>query len=127
MNDIKKHLSKRADIVFAYVFGSFLDAPSFRDIDIGVYVKDVKKEQVFDVELALSKIISDTINMPIDIIEVKVLNFTPSSFLNNIFSHGELIFSNNDKLLSDLIENTSLTSIENEYISNQSLKELVPA
>ncbi len=123
---IKQIISKRKEIVFAFVFGSFLDSPSFRDIDIGVYVKDFKKDKIFDYELELSKIIANACNLPFDIIEVKVLNLTPNSFLNNIFSRGKMLFSKNDQFLSNIIENTSLEAVANEYIAYQSLKELVP-
>lgn len=124
---IKQVLLEKEDVVFVFIFGSFLDSPSFRDIDIGIYVDGIRKDEVFDYELKLSKRIADECNLPFDIFDVKVLNFAPKAFLNNIFSRSKLLFSKDDQLLSDMIESTSLDAIANEYISYQSLKELIPA
>lgn len=123
---IKEVLFEEKDIIFSFIFGSFLDSPSFRDIDIGVYVKGIEKGNVFDYELKISEKIALTCGLPFDIFDVKILNFSPNPFLNNVFSKGEILFSKNYPLLSDMIENTSLETIANEYISYQSLKELVP-
>ncbi|OGZ33433.1 MAG: hypothetical protein A2174_01195 [Candidatus Portnoybacteria bacterium RBG_13_41_18] len=124
---IKEIFLAEKGVVFAYVFGSFLDLPSFRDIDIGIYLDSIKKEEIDNFEMKLSGKISKKCEMPFDIFEVKVLNFAPNSFLNNIFRNGKLLFSHNEKLLSDLIEKTSLEAIDNEYFAHQSLKELIPA
>lgn len=123
---IKKILFSEKEVIFAYVFGSFLDSPSFRDIDVGIYVDNIAKENVFDKELEMAKKISEACGLPSDYIDVKILNFAPSHFLNNIFKNGTLIFSKNKKQLSDRIEETSLNAIANEYFAYQSLRELVP-
>lgn len=123
---IKDVLENNKNIVFAFIYGSFLGSLSFRDIDIGVYIDNSKKDEIFDDELKLSKEIADGCGLPFDIIEVKILNLAPNYFLNNIFTHGKLLFSRDKKLLSNLIENTSLDALVNEYIIYQSLKELVP-
>jgi uncharacterized protein len=127
IKDIKEALLKEESIIFAFVFGSFLDSPSFRDIDIGVFAKGINKGGIFDYELELSKKISDIYGLSPDIFEIKALNFAPYSFLNNIFSRGKLLFSKDDSLLTDMIEETSLEAVANSHISELSLKELVPA
>lgn len=124
--EIKKTLKKERGIVFAYLYGSFLNAPSFRDIDIGVYLNQINRTGIDDYELNIAEKIAAKIDFSFEIIEVKILNFAPDSFLNNIFSKGELLFSNNQELLTNLIEKTSLTALANEHIANQSLKELIP-
>ncbi len=123
---IEKTLSKRKDVVFAFLFESFLDSPSFRDIDIGVYVDAVAEKEVFDREVDVARLISKAIGKPLDIIEIKILNFAPKSFLNNIFSRGRLLFSKNGRLLASLVEDTSLEALANEHLARQSLKELIP-
>lgn len=124
---IKQTLLKQEGVIFAFIFGSFLEPFSFRDIDIGVYMNNIEKNNLFNHELNLSKKIAEIVNLPFSIIEVKVLNFTPSFFLNNIFKNGKLLFLKDDQILSDLIENTSLDVLANYHISHQSLKELIPA
>lgn len=123
---IKSAFSDKKEIRFAFIFGSFLDSPNFRDIDVGVYLKSVEKNNVFDCELELSEKASSACEMPLDVLDIRILNFAPLPFLNNIFSRGELLFSEDSEFLSDLIEKSSLHAIANEHIAQQSLKELVP-
>ncbi|MEW6608093.1 MAG: nucleotidyltransferase domain-containing protein [bacterium] len=122
---IKQSLLNKNEIVFAFIFGSFLDGPSFRDIDIGIYLDNIEKGDIFNSELELSEIVAKDSNLLFDIIEIKVLNFAPGYFLNNIFNRGQLLFCKNYQLLTEMIENTSLDTLANEYIAYQSLKELV--
>lgn len=122
----KEIFAKKEEVVFAFVFGSFLNSPSFHDIDVGIYVKGINKDEFSDYELKISREIADECSLSFDIFEVKILNFAPIPFLNNIFNKGKLLFSRDYKLLTDLIENTSFDVISNEYIAYQSLKELVP-
>ncbi len=126
---IKQAILSEKDVVFAFAFGSFLDAPSFRDIDIGIYIKDYKKspEAVFDDELKFSKMAADACGLSFNAIEIKILNFAPGGFLGNIFARGQLLFCRDEKFLTDMIENFSLDAIANEYIAQQSLHELIPA
>lgn len=123
---IKEILSADERIVFAYIFGSFLDSKSFRDIDVGIYFNKILKEEVFNEEIKMAEKISKKCDISIDIIDAKILNLAPSHFLNNVFKNGTVLFSKNEKLLSSIIEETSLTAVANEYFSYQSLKELVP-
>ena len=125
-NKIKEVLFADERIVFAYVFGSFLNSPSYRDIDAGIYLDNIARKDVFDGELEISKKISEACELPIDLIDIKILNFAPGHFLNNVFKNGAVLFSKNEKLLSKIIEETSLNAIANEYFAYQSLKELVP-
>jgi predicted nucleotidyltransferase len=122
---IKRTLQKENDVVFVFLFGSFLNAPSFRDIDVGVYMKDIRKENDSNLEVELAEKISKEINLPIDIIEVHILNFAPISFLNNVFSRGKMLFTKDGEFMSGLIEKSSLSAVVNEHIANQSLKELM--
>ena len=43
---IKDVLSSYKEISFAYIFGSFTDSFAFRDIDIGIYLYNIKREDV---------------------------------------------------------------------------------
>jgi hypothetical protein len=125
--EIKKEIRRildREEVVFAYVYGSFLDASSFRDIDVGVYVKEIEREEIFNYELRLAQESASATGLPFDVFDVRVLNLAPYSFLNNIFRKGEVLLSRDDNSLSDLIEKTSLFAVANEYISELSFKEL---
>ncbi len=122
---IKDVLSSYKEISFAYIFGSFNDSSTFRDIDIGIYLYNIKREEVFDFEFRVSEKISEAIGIDIEYIDVRVLNFAPYPFLNSIFKDGKLLFARDMDFLTDLIEETSLDAIANEYISEESLRELM--
>ncbi|HDJ99816.1 MAG TPA: nucleotidyltransferase domain-containing protein [Firmicutes bacterium] len=122
---IKDVLSSYKEISFAYIFGSFTDSSTFRDIDIGIYLYNIKREEVFDFEFRVSEKISEAIGIDIEYIDVRVLNFAPYPFLNSIFKDGKLLFARDMDFLTDLIEETSLDAIANEYISEESLRELM--
>ncbi len=124
---IKEVLAEKGEVVFAVVYGSFLSSPSFRDIDIGIYLKDIKRGKVLSCEAEVAGKIAEACNLPIDIVEITILNFAPVSFLASVFSTGKIIFSRDQKVLADLIEKSSLEAISNECIAAQSLKELIPA
>lgn len=83
-NNIKELLLKDENIIFAYIYGSFVNEDLFRDIDIGIYLKDIKEEKVFDYEFEISYEISEKLNIDIEIIDVRVLNFAPFNFLNSV-------------------------------------------
>ena len=125
-NKIKKALFDYNKALFAYLYGSFLDSRTFRDIDIGIYLKKESKMDDFKKELLLADKLAAITGLPPDIFEITILNSAPGSFLNNIFAKGELLLSNNDKILAELIEKTSLESSIDSHISYQSLKELIP-
>ena len=126
ISKISKVSAEDSAVVFVYVYGSFLSDLSFRDIDIGIYLKKIEMDKVFNYELELSGRVAKAVALPFDIIDVKILNFAPDSFLNNIFRNGKILFSNDYKFLTDMIERTSLDAILNEGIREQSLRDLIP-
>lgn len=122
---IKQTLSKEKDIVFAFIFGSFLDSPSFKDIDIGVFADSIKEDEIFDYELKLSTTLAKVIKFPFDRLDVRVLNYAPPSFQSNIFARGKLLFSKDDDFLAELLEKRSTEAVLNYEFSKMSLKELL--
>jgi len=125
IDEIKSILLIDDNIEFSYIFGSFIQDNFFRDIDIGIYLKNINENEVFDYEFKISNEISLKCKIDIELIDVRVLNFAPFPFLVNVFKDGILLFTKDEKFLTDLIEKTSLYAVSNEYISYQSLKELL--
>ena len=126
---IRQFLEKREEISFAYIFGSFLEPEhiSFRDIDVAVFLSKptIKKEEVFNYETKLSIELGRFIDFSFAKIDIKVLNFAPVSFQNNVFSRGNLLFAKDSNLLVSLIEKTSQEAVANYNFSMQSFKELI--
>jgi len=100
---IKAYLQGRADILFAYLHGSFFSGNRFRDIDIAVYLKPACSSSLqaeLEMEAELSK------RMKKYPVEVRVLNHAPLSFRYNVFKNGEPIVVVDDDLRCDFMEAT---------------------
>lgn len=121
---IKKQLFQRKEIVFAYLYGSFLEDPCFRDIDVGIYLNEkmIKPEKFFRYQMELSGIIKVPAKYLIDL---RILNEAPFSFLASVFSKGKLLFSRDDNFLTNLIEKVSAEEMASESFLSQAFRELV--
>ncbi len=51
---IKKILLESQEIIFAYLYGSFLEREDYKDIDIAIFVDREKVKDFFDYETSLS-------------------------------------------------------------------------
>ena len=91
----------KQEIAFAFLYGSFLEEPFFRDIDIGIFVKGVEKSGYWDYECMISQQIEDTLNQPI-VVEVKVINSATISFCFQVVK-GETIFVRDEDFLSNFM------------------------
>jgi predicted nucleotidyltransferase len=98
MNVIAARLSLEQDILFTYVHGSFINADSFRDIDIGIYTR-VRKDFIFESEL--SHMLSRVTGLEV---EVRVINKATVAFQMAVLRDGKLLFSADDDIRSDFIE-----------------------
>ena len=72
-------LSSRAELIFAIVFGGFLEERPFRDIDVGVYLahgtragEDIVEAALYAEELSAE--LSKLVGLPVDVV---VLNHAP--------------------------------------------------
>ncbi len=93
---LKDVLIRRHEVLFAYLHGSFL-RQRFRDIDIAVYVRKIKKRAVdFEIELEIE--LEKRVGYPVD---VRVLNQAPLSFRFKVIKDGKLLCSRNENKRSD--------------------------
>ncbi|MQY60599.1 nucleotidyltransferase domain-containing protein [bacterium] len=124
VENLKKKLSSRNEIIFSYIHGSFLDNYPFRDIDIAVYVDQEKiiSQKAFDYSFQLSLDLSKETGFEIDI---QIMNYGPLGFRHSVLKNGKLLFSKNEKLRLDLIENTSLEYIDFYELSLQYIHDVV--
>ncbi|MBI4378390.1 MAG: nucleotidyltransferase domain-containing protein [Nitrospinae bacterium] len=104
---IKDELENCSEIIFAYIFGSFIDTdmPFFRDVDIGIYVTEniVPQKRFIDYSINLSlKLESLLKRFSVDVV---VLNNAPLSLAFRI-TQGVLLFTKNDALWSDFAAKT---------------------
>jgi predicted nucleotidyltransferase len=97
---ISHELAASTAVSFAYVFGSFLDADGFRDLDVGVWTDDHADRNI-DVELAGR--LAETIGLPVD---VRRINDAPLSFRVHVL-RGRLLLARDELLLADVIERSA--------------------
>lgn len=121
---IREALLARDEIIFAYVHGSFLSLPEFRDIDIALFVNaaEVTSKEAFDYSFRLSVELSHLTSQDIDI---QIMNYAPLGFRHSVFKNGRLLFSRDETLRADLIEGTVLEYIAFYELSLQYIRELV--
>jgi uncharacterized protein len=96
---LTRELALRHEVSFAYVFGSFLQADGFRDIDVAVWMTGTDRRADLDLAAALSRVAG----FPVD---VRRANEAPLSFLFHIL-RGRLLVVNDERLLADAIERTA--------------------
>jgi predicted nucleotidyltransferase len=120
---IRVELAGEAAVVFAYLYGSFVESPSYRDVDVGVYVEAAAPDQASAKALDLSGRLSDRVGLPVD---VRALNGAPVSFLFHVF-RGRLLLSRDDARLEDLIERTAHRYLDIAPVLRRSTKDAFAA
>lgn len=93
-------LAKEPGIIFAYVYGSVLDSELIHDVDVGLYLDDSQLARRSEISGELANRLSAALEVPVD---VRILNAAPVSFLYHVM-RGHLLFSHDEKLLTDLLE-----------------------
>ena len=123
-NLLKDAFFKKEEIIFAYVHGSFLDGLLFNDIDIALYLdsKKIQPKTNSDYCEQLNMELSELIGFVVD---VHIMNHAPVGFQHSVFKHGQLLFSKDDELRSDLIEKTSMEYMDFYELSLQYIRDIV--
>jgi uncharacterized protein len=111
LNLLKKVLAEDERVIFAYVYGSFVKEQSFRDIDIGIYVKNFE-ENPFVVSSDLKTQLScetkrENMDFTADQFDVQIINHAPFTFLKRVFKEGILLIDHDPELRTDLVEYVS--------------------
>lgn len=114
------------EIVFAYIFGSFVHDPGFHDLDIGVYLAGdahdaLCKETAFDYELQMGADLEKFISYPVDI---KVLNRAPVP-LCYAATQGEVLMSRDEPARYAWVEKTWDFYLDMKYFLRTSLFDLL--
>ncbi len=94
---ITKAVSQDERVLFAFLYGSFLDGAFFRDIDLGVFVKGVGSTDFWDYECGLSQKIEKVLCHPFPV-EAKVINRAPISFCYHVI-RGRRLFVRDESVM----------------------------
>ena len=110
---IEKVLSECDDVIFAYLYGSFLTSESHRDIDIALYVSDDIRSSslAVDVQIALGK----ETGLPPDVFDIRIVNRIPQTgdlfallYLKRIFEENRLLVDKDFGARGDFFEKYGL-------------------
>lgn len=97
---LEEELKTHSEIIFAYIFGSFIESENFNDIDIAIYInKEVHFDNPTGHEIQLSYNLQKKIGKPVDII---LLNTAPDHLIHHI-SKGKLILDRYEDIRLDFI------------------------
>lgn len=104
---ILSDLNKRQEVIFSYIYGSFVDPemPFFRDIDISVYVNNniISPNQYLDYGLNISLEIESTLQKyPVNVV---VMNDLPLTLSFKI-TEGTLLFTKDEGLWTEFVTST---------------------
>ncbi len=100
---LTEHLSGRQEIVFAYLFGSIVESEAFRDVDVGIYVGDMKAiSDELGYALKLSGELEQLLGCRVDVI---LMNTAPDHLIHSI-SKGKLVLNRDDDLRVDFVSSS---------------------
>jgi uncharacterized protein len=119
VNRLATAFAHEPNIAFAYLYGSFVEADAFHDVDIGVYVSRHDPSQDPMYVLDLIQRLAGLVPFPID---VRILNDAPVSFLYHVLK-GRPIHIREDEVLTNLMEQTVRQYLDMAPLLRQSTRE----
>lgn len=98
-NRIKDFFSNRPEIIFAYLFGSFINKKHFHDVDAAVYLsKDFNKNDFKLFPYGYESFLLSELNILIrENIDIVVMNNAEILIQQRIINKGILLFSKDDR------------------------------
>lgn len=118
---IKEELEKREDILFAYIFGSFVSCENFRDIDIAIYLSSFEKDKVLGIEFQLEKTLEDKIHIPFD---VRIINEVPLGFAYNVIKDKIVVVDRDSSFRADFESLIFRKYFDYQFLIKEYLKEV---
>ncbi len=131
IEEVKRLLSGREEVIFGLLYGSLLDPlvpERYGDIDVAVYVKS---EAIETAEFVLeSRIEAEacnslrTIGLDFPPLELRIINNAPYPFLIGLFKGKYVVLKENEEVMTDFIEEISGRALENAHLRSESLREV---
>lgn len=119
MQRLASFMDNQDEVVFAYAYGSFTEDIPFHDIDVGVYVSDINKEDASSYALDLSRMLGTELKIQAD---VRVVNFAPVSFLYYVI-RGHLISDRDEDTRVQIVEDTIRRYLDIKPLIHRSTRE----
>ncbi len=119
IGDLQDFLRGRDEVVFAYIFGSFVEEETFHDIDLGIYLSELIPHRHTSYGLALSQALSNRLRIPVD---VRILNSAPASFLYHVI-RGKLLIERDEEVSARIAEQTIQRYLDLKPLIYRGIKE----
>jgi predicted nucleotidyltransferase len=97
LHRLKSFLQKKPEVLYVYVFGSFIKDQPFEDLDVALYLRNRRGREV----LKLERELEEFLRLPV---EVSLLNEASLSFAFRIVKEGRLIFARDNRARCDFEE-----------------------
>jgi predicted nucleotidyltransferase len=126
LENITRILSKRQEILFAYLFGSFVHDTGFHDVDVGIYLREDVSPfpgpgETFALEVAVGLELEKNLGYPAD---VKVLNRAPVALCHAV-TGGRVLLSRDETKRLSWVERTWSRYLDMRYFFRSSLLDLL--
>ncbi len=119
---IKKILLDEEKVIFAYIYGSFIEQDFSNDIDIAVYSEKVNSIFNFQVDMKIKiseELKKHGIKISPDEIDLRIINNADYDFLIEVLDRGLLIVDNNPEIRTDFIEKVSMNYRINQIVLSE--------
>ena len=96
--NVSGFLSREEAVLFAYLYGSFLEERPFGDVDVATYVDPARlrnPDRIFDYGISLAAKMDLAISGVT--VDLRLLNVAPVPFRFNVITTGRVVFSRSEK------------------------------
>lgn len=118
---LKCALADREEVVFAFIYGSFIDDKNlpFRDVDVGIYAEGMDEKESVWYGIDLSDELSSLAKISVD---ARVINFAPVTFSYHVI-RGELLVDKDDDKRSTFMEQVMRIYLDMKPLLRRAFKE----
>lgn len=121
--EVRRHLAEliesQKEVVFAYLYGSFIEEMPFHDIDVGIYVSGIGESEAGVFAVGVAHRLSRAMGIEVD---VRVLNYSPASFVYRVIC-GELILERDPDARSRVVERSIQEYLDMKPLLHRAMKE----
>src|SRR5690625_5069645 len=114
---ITDYLSKQQDIMFAYLFGSFVDKERYRDVDVGIYI-DPYPDLIClgSLQAGLDKLLK---GVKVGLVLLNEVSQKKPTLGFQVINRGNLLLNENRILLEDFKNRTVFHYFDTAHLRNK--------
>jgi|SRR5690625_4347986 len=114
---ITDYLSKQQDIMFAYLFGSFVDKERYRDVDVGIYMDSYPDLiRLGSLQAGLDKLLK---GIKVDLVLLNKVPQKNPTLGFQVINRGNLLLNKNRNLHEDFKNRTVFHYFDTAHLRNK--------